>query len=84
MQQLQAAGLTLMAQRMAPPPLGPLELQAVALWNFSGGHRPQCWPVFDALHTVHDWDQLAELQDAIRAGMNQREAAERRAGARHG
>lgn len=35
-------------------------------WNFCGGWQPQHWPIYAALHPVHDWHQLTELMSTIR------------------
>ena len=50
----------------APAPLSAAGELAVACWNFCDGWHPERWPIFDALHAVDDWPQMAELMQAIR------------------
>lgn len=69
MRALQAAGLGDLAE--PPPPLSPAAEMALDCWGFSGGWKPDAWPVYDALHPVPDWHHHIELLRVIRAELRQ-------------
>jgi hypothetical protein len=62
----QSFGLTADAMFGPLPELSPQAQLAAYCWRFCEGWAPERWPVFGALHDVHDWHALAELMAAIR------------------